>query len=71
LSFFVRSIYTDEEIGELPTDHARTLINGRKDGGEGPSSGGRNASNSKYRIITGIYLIQDLKKAFVMDYVTI
>jgi hypothetical protein len=47
LSFFIRSIYTDDEIADLiPSDQANALFNGRRDGG-GSSSGGRHRNNSK------------------------
>lgn len=45
LSFFIRSIYTDEEIGELPTDQVQSLLNGRRD--DGGDEGRQNRGNSK------------------------
>lgn len=49
LSFFIRSIYTDEEIGELSSD--QPLFDGQgDDNGGGSSSGGRSRTNSELKM---------------------
>lgn len=49
LSFFVRSIYTDEELSDLPTNHVQSLLNGRRDdGSDGSSFGKSNRGNSNF-----------------------